>query len=211
MAIQSFLPGLSDLRVKRSPLRMTLSKERKEVIINQLSDGEKCLLAMVGDLSRRLAIANPSKSKPLEGEAIILVDEIDLHLHPSWQRMIVPNLLKTFPFCQFILTTHSPQVISHVVEAENIFLMRCADGQVTVSHPESTYGLDTNYILQVVMNVPERPKEIKDNFEDLFRLIDRGKFSEARSKIDELGEKIGSDPALTKADVLIRRKETIGK
>lgn len=80
MAITSLMPDFSDLRVKRSPLRMTVTKQGQELIINQLSDGEKCLLAMVGDLARRLAIANPGLDNPLEGEGVVLIDEIELHL-----------------------------------------------------------------------------------------------------------------------------------
>jgi predicted ATP-binding protein involved in virulence len=86
-----------------------------------LSDGEKCLLAMVGDLARRLAIANPDYPDALQGEAIVLIDEIELHLHPSWQRNIIPALKRTFPKCQFIITTHSPQVLSYI-QPKNIYL-----------------------------------------------------------------------------------------
>lgn len=210
-AIQSFLPGFSDLRVKRSPLRMTLSKEGEELIINQLSDGEKCLLALVCDLARRLAIANPSRNNPLEGDAVVMIDEVDLHLHPSWQRTVVPNLKRTFPFCQFVLATHSPQILSHVEDAESIFLLRCVEGEIVASHPESTYGLDTNYILEVLMGVPERPEETKAALSSLFLLIDEGKLRKARSQLEKLRKKIGTTPELTKAEVLIHRKETLGR
>ena len=112
-AIANLLDGFSNLRVRRSPLRMTVNKQGEELIVNQLSDGEKYLLALAGDLARRLAIANPNpECKPLEGSGVVLIDVIELHLHPKWQRAIIPNLKKTFPNCQFIVTTHSPQVIS---------------------------------------------------------------------------------------------------
>ena len=210
-AIESFLPQFSNLRVRRSPLRMTLLKDGQEIIINQLSDGEKCLLALVGDLARRLSIANPSFGNPLEGDAIILIDEIDLHLHPSWQRMVLQKLKETFPFCQFILTTHSPQILSHIKNAESVFLLEIADEKIHASHPESSYGLDTNYILEVLMSVPERPQEIKDDLSSLFLLIDEGKIKKAHRQLEKLRKKIGDKPELTKADVLIHRKETLGR
>jgi predicted ATP-binding protein involved in virulence len=75
-AISSLIPDFSNLRVERSPLRMTVKKKGEELIVNQLSDGEKCLLAMVGDLARRLAIANPSLTDPLQGYGIVLIDEM---------------------------------------------------------------------------------------------------------------------------------------
>jgi len=89
-AIYTFLPEFKDLRIRRRPeLRMTVTKNGAELTINQLSDGEKNLLAMVGDLARRLAIANPEMEKPVEqGSGVVLIDEIELHLHPKWQRTI---------------------------------------------------------------------------------------------------------------------------
>ena len=112
-AITAFLPELSGLRIDREEQKPRLLAEKagKTIVINQLSDGEKCLLALVGDLARRLALANPAGQKPLKGEGIILIDEIELHLHPRWQRNIVPSLEKTFSNCQFVITTHSPQVL----------------------------------------------------------------------------------------------------
>ncbi|MBC6475107.1 MAG: AAA family ATPase [Hormoscilla sp. GM102CHS1] len=119
-AIYLLTPEFSNLRVRRSPVRMTVEKKGEELIVNQLSDGEKCLLAMVGDLPRRLAIANPGLSDPLQGKGVVLIDEIELHLHPKWQREIIPALTRTFPNCQFIVTTHSPQVVSHVKRPQDI-------------------------------------------------------------------------------------------
>ena len=210
-AVEKFLPGFSDLRVQRSPLRMTAQKGDQELNVNQLSDGEKCLLAMIGDLARRLAIANPSVSNPLNGKGIVMIDEVDLHLHPSWQRLIIPLFESTFPNCQFILTTHSAQVLSHVHEPESIFLLKFADDGIQARHPESVYGLDSNRILEDLMNVPERPGEIKILIENLFDMIDRKELKKARNQLDNLKQKIGTDPQITKAEVLIRRMEIIGK
>ncbi|NET60897.1 MAG: AAA family ATPase [Symploca sp. SIO2E6] len=122
-AIAQFLPGFDNLRVRRSPLRMTVTKAGEELIIDQLSDGEKCLLAMVGDIARRLAIANPSLENPLCGSGVVLIDEIELHLHSSWQRSIISSLTDTFPYCQFIISTHSPQAVSHLT-SERVYLLR---------------------------------------------------------------------------------------
>ena len=178
-AIYSLIPAFSNLRVRRSPLRMTVTKDGEELIINQLSDGEKCLLAMVGDLARRLAIANPSLPDPLQGSGVVLIDEIELHLHPKWQREIIPALTRTFPNCQFIVTTHSPQVISHV-KPEGIYILEKTDAGVIAKRPESSYGRDSNRILEDLMDVPARPQEIKDSLHELFRLIDEGNLDDAR-------------------------------
>lgn len=210
-AVEKFLPGFTDLRVQRSPLRMTVQIGDQELNVNQLSDGEKCLLAMIGDLARRLAIANPSVNNPLHGKGVVMIDEVDLHLHPSWQRIVVPLLESTFPNCQLILTTHSAQVLSHVRDPESIFLLKFTDGGIQAKHPESVYGLDSNRILEDLMDVPERPGEIKILIENLFDTIDKKDLEKARNQLDNLKQKIGTDPQLTKAEVLIRRMEIIGK
>ncbi|MBE9216940.1 AAA family ATPase [Plectonema cf. radiosum LEGE 06105] len=211
-AIYSLITGLSNLRIRRSPLRMTVKKQGRELNINQLSDGEKCLLAMVGDLARRLAIANPSLDDPLLGEGIVLIDEIELHLHPRWQRDIIPALKKTFPNCQFIISTHSPQVVSHV-RPEGVFILeRNQEEGLVVMSAEGSYGRDSNSILEDLMEVPERPQKIKDCLQQLFRFIDEGNLENAKELRQELAEKIGADePEFARADVLIRRKEILNK
>jgi len=122
-ALERFLPEFTDLTVRRNPLRMEVKKNNQILTINQLSDGEKCLMAMVGDLARRMAIANPVRDNPLDGEGIVVIDEIDLHLHPTWQRMIAPKLIEVFPNCQFMISTHSPSVITHV-HPNNLYLLK---------------------------------------------------------------------------------------
>lgn len=207
-AIYQLLDGFSNLRIERSPLQMTLEKEGEKLIVNQLSDGEKCLLAMVGDLARRLAIANPGLSEPLLGDGVVLIDEIELHLHPKWQRNIISDLAKTFPNCQFIVTTHSPQVVSHLSWA--YLLQKNSEGIVVNRIP--TFGKDSNRILETIMSVSERPPEIQENIRELFRLIDRGSLKEANELRQQLAEKIGEDePKFVSADALILRKKLLNK
>jgi len=210
-AIHTLIPEFDDLRVKRNPLRMTVNKNTQELIIDQLSDGEKCLLAMVGDIARRLAIANPSLDDPLQGEGIVLIDEIELHLHPQWQHKIIPRLTETFPNCQFIVTTHSPQILSHVYP-ENIYILQSTPDGIIASNPESSYGRDSNQILEDYMGTPERPQDIKDKILELFRLIDRNDFAGAKQLCQSIGSEIGFDePELLRAGVVIKRKEILGK
>lgn len=211
-AIYSLITGLNNLRIRRSPLRMTVKKQGQELNVHQLSDGEKCLLALVGDLARRLAIANPGLDDPLLGEGIVLIDEIELHLHPRWQRDIIPALKKTFPNCQFIVTTHSPQVISHIHPQGVFILERNQEEGLFVMSPEGSYGRDSNSILEDLMEVPERPQDIKESLQELFRFIDDGNLEGAKQLREELAEKIGEEePEFARADVLIRRKEILNK
>jgi predicted ATP-binding protein involved in virulence len=210
-AIQVLQSNTSDLRIRRSPLRMTVIKDQQELVISQLSDGEKCLIAMVGDLARRLAIANSHLDNPLTGAGIVLIDEIELHLHPQWQRGVIPKLTATFPNCQFIVTTHSPQVIADV-KPENVYILESTPQGITACHPESSYGRDSNRILEDLMGVSERPEPIKAQLKTLFRLIDEGNLGAARQLQSQIEASIGeSDPEFVKADILIRRKEVLGK
>ena len=119
---QAIPAGFQGSQVKRSPLRMIVAKDGEELSVDQLSDGETCTLAMAGDLARRMAVANPSMENPLNSEAVVLIDELDLHLHPAWQRRITTSLRETFPRCQFLLSTHSPQILSHL-EPECIWML----------------------------------------------------------------------------------------
>lgn len=201
-AISAMLPGFDNLRVRRQPLRMLITKNDVDLQVDELSDGEKCLLAMVGDLARRLAVANPGLKNPLKGAAIVLIDEIELHLHPAWQRNAVNNLQHTFPNCQFIVTTHSPQVISEA-QPNGIVLLR--DG--VMSRPSRSYGRDSNLILQELMGTSERPLWASDSLEKLYELIDDEDFTEARKELENLEQYLGaSDPGLTAARTLLRKR-----
>ena len=211
MAIEQFLPEFKNLTVRRNPLRMEIEKNEKRLTVNQLSDGEQCLMALVGDLARRLAIANPVREKPLEGKGIVMVDEIDLHLHPKWQRMIVPKLSRVFPNLQFIISTHSPHVVTHV-RPEHLFLLAPSDEGVVSNHPIESYGKNVDRVLEDLMGLETtRPDEVNRKLVDLFETISDGDLDRAVRQVEELRGLIGDDPELAKASVLIKRKEIIGK
>lgn len=119
IAIEKMIPKYDNLRIKLSPSRMVVTDNKgQDLRIEQLSDGYKAILSMVSDIAKRLAIANPQSEEPLNEEAIILIDELDLHLHPKWQRNIVGDLKRTFPNCQFIVSTHSPFIIQSLNKEE---------------------------------------------------------------------------------------------
>ena len=140
----------------------------------------------------------------------IFIDEPELHLHPAWQRTIIKALQEVMPDAQFIVSTHSPQVLS-CVKPENIWLLKRIDNKIEAFRPENAYGLDANRILEDLMEAPERPDEIKERLERLFATIDKGELQESRSILRNLKSEIGADPELSKAETLIRRKEIIGK
>jgi len=88
-------------------------KDGHPIYAHQMSSGEKSLFGLVADLARRLALACPDADDPLkEGRAVVLIDELDLHLHPKLQTTIVQSLRDIFPKCQFIISTHSPLILA---------------------------------------------------------------------------------------------------
>jgi predicted ATP-binding protein involved in virulence len=199
------------LTFKRAINKMTIKKSNREIAIELLSDGEKNLLAMVSHLARKLAEDNEYIDNPLDAPALVLIDEIELHLHPAWQRMIIPRLTQTFPNCQFIVTTHSPQVLSHV-DPECIHILAYDGDNVIVKRPDSSYGLDSNRILEDILGVSKRPQEIQERMSELFRTINNNDLEGAKEIVKELGDRIGIDePELVKAEATIKRREIIGR
>lgn len=211
-ALEVFMPDFSQLTVRRNPLRMEVLKSGQRLTVNQLSDGEKCLMAMVGDLARRMAIANPQRKDPLVGEGIVMIDEIDLHLHPKWQRLVVPRLTEVFPNCQFLISTHSPHVITHVQPA-NLFLLNMTDdGKLEAIRPIESYGKTVDRVLEDLMGLQTtRPNRVESDLRTIYKQISEGQLDAARNSISALEQVIGEDPELVKAKVLIKRKELIGK
>jgi predicted ATP-binding protein involved in virulence len=197
-AISSFLDGYSNLRAISQPqATLLIDKGNITLDVHQLSDGERNIIALVFDLARRLTFANPGLDDPLrEGQALVLIDELDLHLHPSWQRTIVDRLTRTFPRCQFIATTHSPQIIGEV-RAENIVFIE--DGKT--GGIDQSWGMDANWILRR-MGVSERDEGIKQRLTDIESLIENESFEEALSSIDTLQNDVGSFPTLTRLRTL---------
>lgn len=204
-AIRRFMPHLDNLRVRRKPrLYMAIDKNGETLNVAQLSQGEKSLMALVGDIARRLAMLNSALENPLTGDGIVLIDEVDLHLHPSWQRSFCDRLLKTFPNCQFILTTHSPLIIS---DCKNILVYTLNNGKIQELPPQ--YGQDVNTVLLDVMDTSIRDPEFESKLNDLLDAIQDSNLSQAHQLLRELMAEPTSENnlELVKAKLLLRKKE----
>ena len=205
-AIERFLPDFSGLKVRRKPLRMEIAKSEEVLRVDQLSDGEKCTLAMVGDLARRMALANPALKDPLTGDGVVLIDEIDLHLHPGWQRHFISTLPKVFPNCQFLVSTHSPPILSHVPH-DCIWILERNGSGVSAARPVESFGQTAGSILEDLMGVPERPPQIQEQLSRMFYAIKENRLAHAKELMSDLRNRIGRDPELVNAEILIRRIE----
>lgn len=200
-AVSRFLPGYINLRVSEDTAPQLLIERRGFALpVRQLSDGERGSLALVLDLTRRLAQANPSLDDPAaQGTGVVLIDEIDLHLHPNWQRKIVRNLLDTFPMLQFIATTHSPQVIGEVSH-NRVQVM----GHGPVFSPLHSFGVDSSRVLEEIMDAPPRSPEIQELLDRTSKAIAGKKLEEAATLVTELAEKLGEvDAEVIRARTLL--------
>jgi predicted ATP-binding protein involved in virulence len=184
-AILNMFDGFSDLRIERNPLSMKINKGEITLSVEQLSDGEKCTLALIGDLARRLSLANPSRKNPLQGEGVVLIDEIELHMHPAWQREILTKLKKTFPNIQFIITTHSPQVLGEVGDDFSIFSLS-KNGDLEYSKIGSLIGWNSNYILEGFMDTASLNLQTKLMINSMYNDYKNGDYKSAKEKAQEL-------------------------
>ena len=219
-AIASMVPGAAKPHIRHHPRRLmvslSLNSSKAEVLsLNQLSGGYRIVLAVTGDLARRMAHGNPHLDDPLMSEAIVLIDEIELHLHPAWQQRVLRDLTQTFPNAQFIVTTHSPQVLTDVRPAQVVQLTRKDNRIVAGSAPAPTYGAEAGDVLFTVMGVDERPPE-NDFAKTLSRYIrligdDEGESERALELRKELDSLSPHDPALNTADLEIRRRKALAR
>ena len=196
-ALTTFLGGFENLRVQEEPLRLLVDKAGVTLDLSQLSDGERSFLAMICDLGRRLALANPLLDNPLHGAGVVLIDELELHLHPTWQRDVSEKFRRTFPNIQFIATTHSPFVIQALRPGELINLDPEEFGEYADRSIED--------IAETVMGVQlpqksQRYLKMMTAAKEYFRLLRMpgappADIDAAEQRLSELSEPFSDDPA----------------
>lgn len=164
-AIETLVPDVNNLTVDRSTgnSRILVDNLGNRVNISQLSQGQKCLVTLTGDLALRLSTLNPDSEFPLSGHGIVIIDEIELHLHPRWQQEILLSLQHIFPNIQFIVTTHSPQILSTV---DNMCIRQISiddESKPLVSTPQfQTKGVTSADILARIMETNSIPEHIEE-------------------------------------------------
>lgn len=193
-----------------SPITKAISLTHSEhgtLPLSSLSSGIKIAAGLVIDLVSRMARANPSLGAEdllRAAPGIVMIDEVELHLHPTWQQRILPGLKEIFPRVQFIVTTHSPQVLSSV-EAESI---RVLDG-TEVRHVEYSAGLRSDIVLEKILGTRSEPNlTINKNLNAYMKLVEEGSGESVearrlREKIDEELGGIANVPRLADADATI--------
>ena len=218
-AITKMLPGMCNPRIGWKPFGMLVTEKfddqiAGEVSIDQIGGGYRTVLALVTDLVMRMAQGNPHKDDPLSSEAIVLIDEIDLHLHPSWQQRVLINLANTFPAAQFIVSTHSPNILATAHPHQIIELTR-EGNEISAGHTQfATFGADSGDVMEGVMCVDGRSRhtEFGNKLATYERLVREGKgrSPDAMKLRKSLKELSPLDPALEAANREMRRQELFG-
>jgi predicted ATP-binding protein involved in virulence len=171
---------------------------------SELSAGQRVTLALVADLAIRIVTLNAFLYEPAlelapellarqvleRTPGLVLIDELDVHLHPDWQRRIANDLQACFPLIQYVCTSHSPQVIGELPKEMVRILV---DNKAY--EPAHSYGLDSSRILKEVMHSPDRSEEADQVLQEIFQLIDQENYPAAKEKIAFAAQSLGAEDA----------------
>jgi predicted ATP-binding protein involved in virulence len=213
-ALSTAIDGIDDLRYDMpqktllANWQQTENGVQKTISFDNFSDGQRAVICLVTDIARRICLLNPQLGKEVirQTPGVILIDELDVHLHPRWQRRIVNGLKAAFPAVQFIATSHSPQILGEL-KPEEIILLR----EGGTDQPQVSYGLDSSQVLEEIMGASSRNLGIAEKLNQLFAEIENKSLSNAKCLLKELRQEAPQIPELGRADALIRRKELIGR
>lgn len=209
-AVQRAVEGASSIEYveRRKDIVVTFEGGRT-LDFSNLSDGQRALVGMVAEIARRACLLNSSylgERVMAETPGFVLIDELDLHLHPRWQRRVIRDLKRIFPNIQFFATTHSPQVIGEARPEEIVLLTPTGEPR----RPPQSYGMDSNWVLECVMEAEGRDPTVAKEIAHLYDEIEDGKFDEARTRIAQLRKEIGSFGDVEAAESYMWRVEHDG-
>lgn len=163
--------------------------DKVEMALSKLSAGYQSLLWMMMDLAYRVALLNPDLNDLSEVKGIVLIDEVDMHLHPKWQWNIIKALNTTFPDVQFIIATHSPIVISSAQKANLIYL----DANKPATYLPDSYGYPVEDVLLFRQESVSRPKNIKVHMDAVDEALENDDFEKADEALEKLKDVLGED------------------
>lgn len=210
-AVKTIVERAEDVTFDKTTNDVVVSwkNEDEEIIslgLEQLSEGYRNMVALTIDLVRRAYLLNPTSKSPLDVSGVVLIDEIELHLHPRWQQVVLKDLTTLFPNVQFVVTTHSPQVLT-TVKGECIRVV--SNSYREAEFVNSPYGGENSRVMQQILHVNSRPDtEVSEKLKEYFELIESGKGEEEsamtlRKELTRLTE--GTEPMLAEADLAIKR------
>lgn len=194
--VSSFMQKMNGMKAKpeihysRQMEQIVYRENTEELPISYLSAGYQSLLWMIMDLAYRMAVLNPNIGSNIEQvTGIVVIDEIDMHLHPKWQWKVVDALKETFPNVQFIMATHSPMVIS---SCKNCTVINITDLQ-EIRYMQDSFGYSVQDVLQLRQGSDEKPAVIKELTDKFEVEMNREEFDKAESIIDQMIDLLGKN------------------
>ncbi len=201
-AILQSLPDFEEIRISPGLGKLIFKTNDHWIEFSKLSEGQRDVCALVGDIAWKAAQLNPHLGKDAlrKTRGIVLIDELEQHLHPAWQRRIVHRLQEIYPEIQFICATHSPQVIGEV-PAEEIRLL--SDGEDY--SPLYSKGIDSSRILDEIMDTTSRSEEDIKQIHKLANALDNEDFKKSEELLEDLVNRFGeNDPEVTRGRTLLK-------
>lgn len=207
--ISTSMPGFEDIYVDKTSGRaeVMIQVEENKINITQASQGQQVLISLVSDIARKLITLNPNIKDPLNAPGIVVIDEIELHLHPKWQQSIINSLLMNFKGIQFIITTHSPQVLSTIDKKNIRMFVNGDDGRIlSVSPNFQTKGVKSADIMAKIMGADSIPdvQEARD-VDNFSVLLANDEIDKANRSLDDLIKHFGKNhPVVLDCENLIK-------
>jgi Predicted ATP-binding protein involved in virulence len=187
----TLMTGIQDVKIQLDPdtseidvIYQNSEMERIKIPLNQLSDGYKETISLIADIAYRMAVLNPWLSDKIltDTDGVVLIDEVDLHLHPAWQQRVIDDLTIIFPKVQFIVSTHAPAVINSV-KSENLIVLK--ESHIT-QLDNQVYGKDIKSVLNEIMGVAERPPQVAKLFTKFYEELAAKKFDQADQTLNQI-------------------------
>lgn len=197
-----------DIRTEQGKIYYIFTDGR-EVESSLLSDGYKRVISIVTDIAERCALLNYSvfgQDCGNETKGVVIIDEIDMHLHPTLQASIISGLRSAFPGIQFILSTHAPMVMSGVKNDKDciVYKLSYSEENGYTTDAVNPYGMDMSGVTKTILNQFARPENVHVELEKLFNFIDQNEFSEARRHLELMRNEYGENlPELSEAETMI--------
>jgi predicted ATP-binding protein involved in virulence len=225
-AVLRCVPDSDDVWFSTDRDQIVLSINGNTQPFDNLSAGQRMMLGLTADIAIKAVTQNaflvpPDELGPQDEPVpkvlrdtpgVVLIDELDVHLHPKWQRRVATDLKETFPGIQFVCTTHSPQVIGEV-KPEEIRLLQEAPPleESRISQPSQSFGMDSNWILEVLMDGKDMDPGVKNDIKAVQELAVRREFQQARALLASLRERVGNAKEIQLAASTVDRVELLGR
>lgn len=218
-AVLRCIEGVTDFFFDIETEGLVLAKaDGDRLPFSQLSDGVRNIVALVADIAWRASVLNPQLGEraPALAEGVVLIDEIDLHLHPKWQRRVLADLRAAFPRIQIITTTHSPFIIQSLEPGQLVNL------DPTVSEHEPYADESPEDIAENIMGVPmpqrsRRRAEAEEAAAEYYELLERvpqaepEELSRVKARLDELEAPYNDNPAFTAYVSFLKQRRLVAE